>query len=191
MEVLSMLRARFRPVLTGVVTAWLFCSAVTCPASAGDVPPRQVAEPQAKAAFILNVARYVTWPRTLSGGETFTIGILGKQAGSVSVEDLKSRTVQGKRVVVRVSQDIDDLRECRIVFIDTSERRHLSKALHALRGEPVLTMSDSDGFSRLVGGMLCLQVVNGRITMSINLTNARAAGLDISSQLLKLAAEVF
>lgn len=61
--------------------------------------------------------------------------------------------------------------------------------LRALGQTPVLTVSDAPGFVQ-AGGMIGLKLRGGRIGFDINHGAARATGLVLSSQLLKLADEV-
>lgn len=151
---------------------------------------QQLTEYQVKAAFVFNVARYVVWQKShLPASETVNIGILGRAPFSGDWDNLKGKTLQGRQVTVRTSTDMDDLRNCQVVFIEKSERRNVVRHLLVLRSDPVLTISDIDDFHHN-GGMVCLRVVNNRMTMSFNLKNVRAAGLDVSSYLLRLAIEV-
>ena len=55
-----------------------------------------------------------------------------------------------------------------------------------MKGAPVLTVGDGDGFAR-GGGMIGLFVEDGRMRFAINPNAAQRAGLRLSSQLLKLA----
>ena len=59
----------------------------------------------------------------------------------------------------------------------------------AAAGRPMLTISDQPGFVDR-GGMIEMKLVAGRTRFDINLAAARAAGLNLSSQLLQLAERV-
>jgi hypothetical protein len=59
-----------------------------------------------------------------------------------------------------------------------------------VRTSPVLTVADSPGAARQ-GVALNMAVERNRITFEANLLAARAAHLDLSSKLLRLATEVF
>ena len=54
------------------------------------------------------------------------------------------------------------------------------------RDLPVLTIGDEIDFC-LTGGIINLQVIDGRVRFEISLTQARRANLKIESQLLRLA----
>jgi hypothetical protein len=149
---------------------------------------RSVSENQAKAAFVYSTVHYVTWPST-SNGNTLLIGVLGK--GSLDSEwlNITGKTIGGKKLSVFKSNNIDDMLDCQIVIIEESIPGRLSRILSVLRDYPILTVGDSYFFLQ-AGGIMNISVPNNRISFSVNLSQARAVGLVISSNLLKLATEV-
>lgn len=147
-------------------------------------------EHQAKTAFLFNVIRYASWPRNAyPESEPFAVGILGDNSSESSWNALKGKQIHGRIITVTRSRDLDDLRNCQVIFIETSEKKQLARIIKQLHDEPVLTVSDMDGFYKN-GGMVNLIIANNRIKVAVNLKSARTAGIDISSQLLKLATEV-
>lgn len=150
-----------------------------------------LSEAQAKAVFVFNAIRYVTWPKTVFRSEdTIEVGVLTKSGSDVSWDILKGKTVQGRKVVVKKSSDMDDLRSCQVIYIDATARKDLVRALNAFRQESILTISDIDNFHMHEGGMITLSVANSKLNFTVNLATARKSSLDISSHLLKLAREV-
>jgi len=65
----------------------------------------------------------------------------------------------------------------------------LTKVIGALQDKPVLTVTDSPGASQH-GAVLNMNVNDDKVTFEANLIAARKAGLNLSSQLLRLATEV-
>ncbi len=55
-----------------------------------------------------------------------------------------------------------------------------------MRGAPVLTVAEFDGFAS-GGGMIGLYVAESRVRFEVNLAAVRATGLQLGSNLLKLA----
>lgn len=160
------------------------------------VPPRtvqadipQAGEYQVKAAFILNFANYVDWPAGALSRDTITIGILGQDPFDGALDSLSGKTVGGRRVQIRRFDEPEEAAGANILFIGASERRDLPRILRAVRGRPILTIGDSNGFAT-AGVMINLVVLRKRVCFEVNLTAAKRAGLLVSSQLLKLAREV-
>ena len=153
-----------------------------------EADERSISENQAKVAFVFNAVHYVTWPPTAKG-DSLVIGVLGK--GSLESEwiNISGKTLGGKKLAVFKSNNIDDMLDCQIVFIEEASPNRLSRILPFLRDNPILTIGDSSAFIQS-GGIMNIFVHNNRISFSVNLSQARAAGLVISSNLLKLATEV-
>jgi hypothetical protein len=175
-------------IIMSLLTALLFCALLRPHTAAASA---QLSESQAKAIFVFNIIRYVTWPREVYNSKnTIEIGILSKSANDFRWNILKDRTIQDRRLIVRKSSDIDDLRSCQIIYIDTTARKDLVRILNAIKQEPILTISDIDNFHLYEGGMITLNVINSKLNFTVNLATARKSSLDISSHLLKLAHEV-
>ena len=147
-------------------------------------------EYQVKAAFLLNFANFVQWPLGALSDDTFIIGILGQDPFGNYTETLKGKTVKGRRVVIKRYDDPEDAREAAILFISASEKRSLPRILKTIKGNSILTVGDSKDFGRS-GVMINLLLLRKRVGFEINLAAAQRDGLQISSNLLKLAQEVF
>jgi len=157
------------------------------PISAYAAEERMISENQAKAVFVFNVVRYVKWP--LPGATTVLIGVLGKGPLAHEWQSISGKTVNGRKLRVIKSNDVDELLDCQIVVVEETSPHKLSRILISLRQYPILTIGDSPVFIGS-GGSLNMTLIENRISFSINLAQARAVGLDISSNLLKLSAEV-
>jgi len=73
-----------------------------------------------------------------------------------------------------------------MMFIAESEERRIPELLRVVKGSPVLTVGDVDGFAE-AGGMIGLINADNRVQFEINNEAAQRANLKISSQLLRLA----
>ncbi len=150
--------------------------------------PLHAGEYQVKAAFLLNFAKFVEWPSG-QAKDIFTIGVLGQDPFDGALDSLSGKTVKGKRVVVRMYEESDEAREADILFISASEKRALPRILRSIRGNSILTVGDSKDFGRS-GVIINLLLLQKRVGFEINLAAAQRDGLQISSNLLKLAQEV-
>ncbi len=150
----------------------------------------QLNELQLKPAIVYNIARYVTWPVSTNASHLeFTIGIYGQGRNTSMWNSLNGKSLQGRKISVRRFSDLDEIVNCNLLLIESSERKNILRILAAVKDYPVLTISEIDGFSHN-GGMFTLHVINNRMAFEINLKSARASGLTISSNILKLAIEV-
>jgi hypothetical protein len=173
--------------LAGVVFALAFF--VTTALLAQQPKP---SEYQVKATYLYNFGRFVKWPGTVTAGkgDSFSVCLIGQDPfGSILDSTLAGEALDGKPVVLRRISKPQDAGECRILFISSTEEKHLSEILTALDQSGVLTVSDMPGFTRR-GGMIQFVLEGDRVRFEINLASAESARLVLSSELLKVAASV-
>ena len=84
---------------------------------------------------------------------------------------------------------LDQLQQCQLVFISRAAIGHLTKIIDSLKDRPVLTVADSPGVIQQ-GVVLNMNVKDDKVTFEANLAVAKKTGLNLSSQLLRLATEV-
>ena len=142
-------------------------------------------EYQIKAAFLYNFARLVDWPRAPAG--PVVIAILGQDPfGEVLDRAINGKTIGGRPLIVRRQLRTAELKDCRILFVASSEKKRVAPILSGLRGAAVLTIGEFEGFLEQGGGVN-FTVENDRVRFDVNLRAAREAGLQISARLLNLA----
>lgn len=178
----SRARLRLRSVWLALGVALL-----TFATGLGAVAPR---DSDVKAAFLFNFASFVDWPGQAYASPTapFVIGIIGDDPfGPILDEIVAGETTQGHPLVIRrlTTRQVAEAAGCHVLFISQSEARRLRPILQAVRGKPVLTVSDAPGFID-AGGTLAF-TTETNVKLSINPLAARAASLTISSKLLRLA----
>jgi hypothetical protein len=146
-------------------------------------------EYEVKAAFIYNFAKYVRWPEA-STSETrkpFVIGVIGRDPFGQALDDaIRGQSLQGRAVSVKRFGKVEEIADCDILFISSSEKNNLQRILEVLHKAPVLTIGDMDRFAER-GGMINLTTEEARVRFEINVEAAERAGLKPGSQLLRLA----
>jgi len=151
-----------------------------------DVLAAPVSEYEVKAAFVHNIAKFVEWPASVGAQGVLRLCILGSAPLGAAAEDLRGKPV-GRRVwdVAPVNSGTNS-RECNVLFIGAAEAANLPRLLDGLKGSPVLTVGDTEGYAER-GVMVNLFLDQNKVRFEINNGAAGRAGLRISSQLLKLA----
>lgn len=147
------------------------------------------AEYQLKAVFLFNFTQFVEWPRGAGPalGEPLVIGVLGADPfGPYLDETVRGESVGGHPLEVRRYRHVNEVGACHVLFISSSEAPRLREILARLRGRGTLTVGDVDQFTRN-GGVVRFLTEKNRIKLRVNLEAARAAGLTISSKLLRSA----
>jgi len=183
MGVLKTLSDRMRAITVAVL---LGCGAAICgsgPALAAPTPA------QVEAVFLFNFSQFVDWPpQAFSAPDApIVIGVLGEDPfGATLDEVVRGEVVKGRALIVRRFQSIEQLTDCQILFVGRTQRNHLAPTLAMLKGRSILTVSDLDGFAR-DGGMIRFVLMDNKIRLRVNLEAAKAAGLTLSSKLLRPA----
>jgi hypothetical protein len=128
---------------------------------------------QVKAAFLYNFLKFVDW-RPPSGDQAWVIGVAGSDAFAEILDDtVRGKSVNGHRVTVKRLASLAEARGCNIAF----QMGPAHVPIPLLPG--VLTVGD--------GGILDFYLDASQVRFEIRLDAAKAAGLHISAQLLKLA----
>ena len=148
-----------------------------------------VSEYQIKAAFLYNFVKFIEWPASAFKGthSDLYLCVLGDDPfGTALDRTISGKIVNGRTLAVKRSGRLQDLKDCHLMFLSSSERDRLTKILDVLAGSSVLTVGDTDQFA-LLGGMINLYVEESKVRFEINPHAAERSGLKISSKLLKLA----
>lgn len=184
--------AAFLRKLASVHYAWgllllAFFAALACPPVLRAENPLQ-REYEIKAAYLYNFINYIDWPENAfpAPGGTITIGIVGQNPFGGALDVLNGKQVKGRTVALKQISDTKELDQCQIVFINSSEKARLPELLDKLKDSRVLTVSEIDGFAQQ-GGIINFISEHNKVRFEINPDAARRLGLNISSELLKLA----
>jgi hypothetical protein len=147
------------------------------------------AEYQVKAALLLNFAEFIEWPAAAFSkpDAPITVGVLGSDPfGVVLDQTFQDESVQGRKIVIKRSQQIEELKSCQLLFISKSEKEHLGEIVGSLSNTSVVTVGETDGFAEH-GGIINFYIDNKKVRFEINADAAQHNGLKISSQLLRRA----
>lgn len=169
-----------------LMLAALLLLAGVLPASAQTAAP---SEYQLKAVFLFNFAQFVEWPPDAFDGPKgpLVIGVLGEDPFGTDLDDtVRGEIIGGHPLAVRRFKRVEDIYHCHILFISGSESPRLASVVAALRDRRILTVGDTEGYAHR-GVMIRLISEKKRIRLRINLDATKAAGLVVSSKLLRPA----
>jgi len=142
-----------------------------------------------EAVYLYNFAKFVRWPASVQN-QALDICI----AGRWEYTDTLTRTVAGEKIAgrplaVRTVLKPEDEAGCDILFLGAADKAHFDNLLAAAAGKPVLTVSDVPSFLER-GGMIQFQTIGNRVRFSVDLRPVARSGLELSSELLKVAVSV-
>jgi hypothetical protein len=149
-------------------------------------------EYQVKAAFLYNFAKFVEWsPEAFSNGSAvFVVGVLGDDPfGNVLDQGFNGKSINGRHLTIKRLKWGQNLKDCHLLFICSSEKKRLAQIMESLRGAGIVTVSELHNFCQQ-GGMIGFILEDDKVRFVINTDVAEQAQLRISSKLLSLAKTV-
>lgn len=99
--------------------------------------------------YVLNFTKYIEWPA--SGHNEFVIGVVGNTTAFTELSKMANgRKTAGKSIVVKQIQaaDATDAKSYQILLIAESESNRLKAICDALKGSPVLVITEKMGLAR-------------------------------------------
>jgi len=140
-----------------------------------------------KAKVIHSISHFITWPQK-SKTNKFNLCILGekpefKQALKLFYQH--TPLFENKNIDI-VSTGLDTVDNCSILFIPELSHSELLTTVARLKHKPILLFSDNIGYAEQ-GIHVNLYVDNNKVRFEVNFEASKIAGLDMSSQLLRLA----
>ena len=153
-----------------------------------------------KAAYLLNFGKFM---RVSPGGKTspneFNICVVGDDPFGSSLDNITAgENIDGRpvRVVHLNKPDLDkpnlekpDSRQCAIAYLSPSEEKRIDPDLAVFKDSDTLTVSDAPDFLKR-GGTIQFVLVSNHVRFSVNLDPLRRTHLNLSSELLRVAASV-
>ncbi|MBR9910703.1 MAG: YfiR family protein [Gammaproteobacteria bacterium] len=167
----------------------LFASCLGAPALADQVSDRAN---RVKAAFILNIAKFVSWPATaLQQPDNLTLCTYRFNSLGTALNTITAEQISGRPLLSLNIEHLDQSGNCHILLVPTSELEAFKRQAEPGFAQPLLTIADmTDGqpSGQPQTGVLVALVRKGKgIGFEINLKQATKVGLRMRSELLKLA----
>jgi|GEM_PF-524011 len=139
------------------------------------------------------ITRFIEWPKksTLNTSQkTFIITVIGDNSFASSIErTLRNQKIKNKSPQVRSISSANQIGDTNILYISGNQRNELPIILNSIKKKPILTISETEGFSQM-GVHVNFSFVEYRLIFDINSITAKDAGLEINWQLLKAARNV-
>lgn len=144
-----------------------------------------------EADDLVKLTAFVGWPATVLGppDTPFNLCILGPDPfGPLLDHAAEGAVASGRPVVVRRVATLAASAGCRVAFVAASPDQPVTAVLQALRGQPVLTVTDQGAPG--AQGVVDFVVNQDQVRFDIDDQSAADRGLSISSKLLSLALTV-
>lgn len=165
----------------------LFTAAIALLLTGGAAASQPTAdlETAVKATYLYKFAPFVTWPDP--PGDSLTLCVVGTDPfGDVLDRAITGQGYNGRpfRIVRLPAVGADS--GCAVAYLGGSSDQNVASALKALKGAPVLTVTQNSP----APGMIDFVNKQGHVRFRVDLAAASESHLDISSKLLAMAVSV-
>lgn len=160
--------------------------------SAGTILPiksnAQANEYLLKAGYIEKITHFIEWPKKQNKNDSiFIIDVYGDDKFYYALGEIFNKVnVKNKKVKIRTITNIEELSESQLLFIPKIKTNDLSKVLNYVKGKPILTISDSEGFAE-AGGFINFYEFENKLRFEINQRSMEEAGFTVDYRLLRIA----
>ena len=151
-----------------------------------------ISEDQIKAVYLFNLTGFVSWPDSafVSSDAPLRIGVSGVHRVDSFINYIRmaveGETSGQRAIIIEHLPRSADPSGFHMVFITDSPDEEIEELLNAVKGQPILTVGESDGFCNR-GGMINLLRRGKRIGLEVNIAATELSRLRVSSKLLRIA----
>ncbi len=152
----------------------------------GTMLQAQSDEQTMKAVALEKLSLFISWPENTPSKE-FVICVLNQNPLGDILEDVyKDKKIKDKKVKIVKIKNLQELTECQLLLIPTINKSELNKVLNYVKGKPILTISDSEGFAE-AGCFINFYEYENKLRFEINQKSMENAGFKIDYRLLKVS----
>lgn len=140
---------------------------------------------QVHSLFVLNIAKYSTWPTTSS---EFTIVVYGKSKMFDELTKIVTgKSVNGLTIKVIQADDITGIGNAQMVFLADGKSGDLSEIMKATEGKPVMVVAEREGLFKKGAGFSFVLMDNNTLRYDINHAELEKRQIKVSKNLSGLA----
>lgn len=180
---------RFQNIRRFTQLTCLLCSLSLSASVSADVISATETGKKTMSKFMINLAKFVTWPDTKFAGDTepYRYCLMGDDPftgvldSAVSEKQAKNRGFQIDKIAI---DDLETAKNCHVVFLNVAAADQATTIIDGLAGLPILTVGEVDKFAQY-GGMVGFIGEGRKVALAVNQKRLEGAGLKASSRLYR------
>jgi len=145
-----------------------------------------------KAAYLYKFASYVEWPPEVFASEDspIVVGVIGDDdLEAILSRMIVGKTVNGRPLVTRRLEAKSSLQGLHMLIVGALDKPALQAIGDAVRGKPVLVVSDA-GQERMLDSMISFDLVDHHLRFNVALKPVATSGLKLRALMLTAARRV-
>ena len=147
---------------------------------------------QIKALFLYNFANFIEWPEGAfdSHSDPIRLCLFGDIPFGEFLDEVNGTLIGDRALNVFRSGKLSEIKAgCHILFVGEDKKVELPKFWNQIKYTYVLSIGEEKGFTDL-GGIVNIMRTLDQVQFDINISNAKAGGLIIGSDILGLARKI-
>lgn len=146
---------------------------------------QQTIDYKVHANIIYRFTKYIEWPENKE--EDFVIGVVGDSPLYEELSGLTAnKSVGDQKIRIKRFAANAGVYNCRMLFVSQEESSFLKRIALLTDGMPILLITEDVGLAKK-GSCINFVIVDDRLKLEINKNKIQTRGLNIASELLKLA----
>ncbi|RAV97661.1 YfiR family protein [Pseudochryseolinea flava] len=139
---------------------------------------------QVYALFVVNIAKYSSWPTAASD---FQITVFGKTKAYEELLKQSGKNFNGKLVKVNQIDDVSSIGTPHILYVADSKSSQVDDLIKATQGKSVMIITEREGLFKKGAGFSFVVMENNTLRYDINHTELEKRQIKISKSLSSLA----
>jgi hypothetical protein len=143
-----------------------------------------------KAVFLYNFTKFIRWPDNSVpdyNQDGLRLCVVGDNPfGNILAQLAEKVSAKGKKLTLKQPSISMEMGSCHVLFVSSSEKKHLARILETVKNSPVLVVGDTPGFVEMGVGVN-FYIQDNKIRFKANKEAIERSGLKVSSELLGLA----
>lgn len=174
-----------------IAIAFFFCLlGLSNVASANGTGNDAMPKNKVYSIFLYQFARYVEWPAEVNK-TNFVIGVYGTNDLTQELKDLAgTKKVNDLPIEVKQIDHASDIGQCHILFVPNVKGINMEAITREAESNHVLIVTENINDALTLGASVNFVEVGARMNFELNVTEAAACGLKVSSSLKQLASTV-
>lgn len=174
------------------VLALLIINSACWAQTPAEIEDKEMAQLQVKALFLYNFANFVEWPDDAftSATDPIRMCLYGDLPFGIFLDAVNGTPIANRTLAITRTKKISEIAEgCHILFVGSDKKTSLPDFWKDVQFIFVLSVGEQADFADS-GGIINIFRTDDQYQFEVNISNAMAAGLFLSSDLLSLAREV-
>jgi hypothetical protein len=140
---------------------------------------------QVHSLFVMNIARYSTWP---SGIGEFHIVVYGKsKIYDELVKQVAGKNINGLTAKVSQAENVGNISDAQIVFLADGKSNNLGDIIKATEGKSIMIITEREGLFKKGAGFSFVLTDNNTLRYDINNAELEKRNIKVSKNLANLA----